>query len=80
MKKTVVILIILVVLGRFFIGVFSHDEFGETHVFVKHKPIWKWNFYSPLGMSDVKLKDLSKEKQKEQILFNEFISNRGLSK
>tara|TARA_R110002072_G_scaffold179487_2_gene335531 strand:+ start:947 stop:1189 length:243 start_codon:yes stop_codon:yes gene_type:complete len=80
MKKKITILIILVILGRFFLGVFSHDEFGGTHIFIKHKPTLKWNFYSPIGMSDLKLEDLSKEKQKEQILFNEFVSNRGLSK
>ena len=80
MKKKLAILVVLVILCRFFIGVFSHDEFGGTHIFIKHKPTWKWKFYSPLGMSDMKLEDLSKEKQREQMLFNEFVSDKGLSK
>jgi len=27
--------------GRFGLGVYVHDEFGDTHLFIKHRPIWK---------------------------------------
>ncbi|GGE95189.1 hypothetical protein [Flavobacterium limi] len=64
---------------RLFCGVYIHDEFAETHFFIKHKPTWKWKFYSPQGMSDLKFEDLSKEKQTEQKYFNEYIKDRGLS-
>lgn len=64
---------------RFFCGVYHHDEFGENHFFMKHKPTWKWEFYSPQGMSDLKFEDLSKEEQIEQKYFNEYIKDRSLS-
>ena len=56
---TIVISVILSI--RFFCGVYIHDEFGEKHLFLKHRPIWKWKFYSPIGMSDLKMEELSKE-------------------
>ncbi|WP_125722492.1 hypothetical protein [Flavobacterium ustbae] len=65
---------------RFFCGVYHHDEFPETHFFVKHRPIWKWTFHSPLGMSDSGIEELSKEEQIEQQYFNEFVRNQGLSR
>jgi hypothetical protein len=53
MKKKVVILIsafAAVLIVRLFLGVYEHDEFAESHLFVKHRPTWKWKFYSPQGM------------------------------
>jgi hypothetical protein len=47
--------------------------------FIKHRPVWKWEFYSPIGMSDMKIDELSKEKQIEQEYFNEFVLDQGLS-
>lgn len=58
---------------RVFCGVYVHDEFAERHFFIKHRPTWKWLFYSPIGMSDKKLGELSEEEQIEQKYFNEFI-------
>ena len=55
--------------GRLWMGVYSHDEFGGTHIFFKRKPIWKWSFYSPIGISDLRLEDLTPKKQKEELLF-----------
>ncbi|PTX20021.1 hypothetical protein C8N40_10393 [Pontibacter mucosus] len=72
--------IVLVILGRLWLGVYHHDEFAETHLFIKHRPTWKWTFYSPIGMSDKKVEDLSIEQKKEQLLFEEFISSKGMSK
>ncbi|MDA6069105.1 hypothetical protein NJT12_05685 [Flavobacterium sp. AC] len=83
MKKKVLILIVTfaaVLIIRFFFGVYDNDEFAESHLFVKHRPTWKWKFYSPQGMSDIKLEELSVEKQTEQKYFNEFIRDQGLSR
>lgn len=63
---------ILVIL-KFWVGLYADDEFNETHIFIKHRPIWKSYFYSPRGMSDLELYQMSKERQLEQILFDEFI-------
>lgn len=70
----------IVISFRFWFGVYDHNEFAETALFMKHRPIWKWKFYSPIGMSDVQLEDLSEEKQKEQLLFKEFVTDQHLSR
>lgn len=67
-------------LVRLFFGVYIHDEFGDTEVFVKHRPVWKWEFRSYLGSSDLDITDLSPEQQTEQRYFDEFVKNRGLSR
>ena len=58
---------------RFFCGVYVHDKFAERHFFIKHRPTWKWTFYSPIGISNKKIEELSEENQIEQKYFNEFI-------
>ncbi|SFT89924.1 hypothetical protein SAMN05216474_3036 [Lishizhenia tianjinensis] len=68
------------VLIRLFFGVYTHDEFGEKHLFIKHRPHWKWSFYSPIGMSDKKLENLDEERKYEQLMFNEFVREQGLSR
>ncbi len=83
MKKKVLVLIAafaIVLIIRLFFGVYEHDEFAESHLFVKHRPTWKWKFYSPQGMSDTKIEELSEEKQTEQKYFNEFIRDQDLSR
>jgi len=84
MKKKISVLILISGIGfltiRLFCGVYEHDEFAETNVFIKHRPTWKWRFYSPIGMSDMKMEELLKEKQIEQQYFNEFITDQGLSR
>lgn len=83
MKKKIFILVFTftMFLGiRFFCGVYHHDEFPEEYFFIKHRPIWKWNFYSPIMMSDTKIEELSKEEQIEQKYFNEFVRDQGLSR
>jgi len=81
-KKLFLILsvVALFVIIRLFCGIYIHDEFGEKNLFVKHRPTWKWRFYSPIGMSDVKIEELSEEKKIEQEYFDEFITNQHLSK
>lgn len=70
----------LTTLARLFLGVYSHDEFGGNHLFIKHRPVWKWSFYSPSGMTDLQLEDLSPEKQYEERMFQEFVWEQGLSR
>ena len=74
-RKTGIIILIIGILtvSKFWIGVYSHDEFGGKNFFIKHRPIWKTFFNSPRGMSDLKLSEMTNEKQNEQILFDEFI-------
>lgn len=77
MKKKVLIAVFIfavVIAVRFFCGVYEHDEYAEEYFFVKHRPTWKWRFYSPIGMSDTRMEELSKERQIEQQYFNEFLS------
>lgn len=83
MKKKVLVLIstfVAVLIVRLFFGVYDHDEFAESSLFVKHRPTWKWKFHSPQGMSDKKMEDFSKEEQVEQKYFNEFVLDKGLSR
>ncbi|MBB3696483.1 hypothetical protein KMW28_10165 [Flammeovirga yaeyamensis] len=74
-RKTGIIILFLglLVIMKFWIGIYTHDEFGSKRIFVKHRPIWKTHFYSPRGMSDLKLSEMTIEKQNEQILFDEFV-------
>jgi len=74
------ILVTLLLVMRLFCGIYQHDEYPESHFFIKHRPVWKWYFYSPIGMSDLKYSDLTKEQQKEQDYFDEFISKSGMSR
>lgn len=72
----VTISIILCFAVRLFCGVFEHDEFGNDVYFIKHKPTWKWRFYSPQGESDLDPSQMTPAQQKEQLLFDEFVGNR----
>ncbi len=65
---------------RMFCGVYIHDEYGEMRFFIKHRPTWKWEFYSPIGQSDLTIEELTLEKQIEQNYFNEFIRDQKLSR
>lgn len=83
MKRKLLFGITIVLLGvliRLYCGIYVHDEFGDESLFIKYRPTWKWRFYSPIGMSDMKLKDLTPEKQMEQKYFDEFVHNQGLSR
>jgi hypothetical protein len=80
-KSILLLFIAAVVIGiRFYTGVYIHDEFGSKHFFIKHRPIWKWTFYSPIGMSDKNINDLSDTEKLEQKLFDEFITKQGMSR
>ncbi|GAA3508311.1 hypothetical protein GCM10022393_19100 [Aquimarina addita] len=77
MKKTttIALTIVFLIFTKFWVGLYEHDEFFSTHIFIKHRPIWKTYFYSPRGMSDRKLLDMPENMQVEQQLFDEFILN-----
>ncbi|WP_339625816.1 hypothetical protein [uncultured Winogradskyella sp.] len=72
-KSSIVLLLLILLISKFWIGVFEHDEFNYKVIFIKHRAIWKTYFYSPRGMSDLKIKDLTVKEQTEQILFDEFV-------
>ena len=78
MKKTkfslkITTIIIVLVVVKFWVGIYTHDEFGTNHIFIKHRPLWKSFFISPRGMSDLKNSEMSLKRQNEQELFDEFI-------
>jgi hypothetical protein len=76
MKNKIIIgfgLIFFVIVFRFYFGIYVHEEFGDKNLFLKHRPVWKWKFYSPIRMSDLKIKDLTIEKQIEEKYYDEFI-------
>lgn len=78
--KIIFAIIIVVIASRLWLGIYVHDEFGENHLFIKHRPTWKWKFSSPIGMSDKQLVDLPVDKRNEQLMFNEFVKDQGLSR
>ena len=63
---------ILIVL-KLVVGIYEDDEFPEKHLFIKHRPIWQTYFYSPRGLSDLKHSEMSVDRQKEQLLYDEFV-------
>ncbi len=67
-----------VILTWLFVGLFRDDEFYEPDLFTKYRPTLKVNFYSPIGMQDLKVDDLSSEKKDEEIAFQEFVMKRNI--
>lgn len=77
LKSIFAIIVITIIIGvRFFCGVYVHDEFAEHHFFIKHRPVWKWKFTSPIGLSDAKFEDLSKEQKIEQKYYEEVVRDK----
>lgn len=76
LKITLLIICFFALIVRLFCGIYVHDEFEETHFFVKHKPTWKWKFYSPRGMSDLKLEEMTDQQKVEQKYWDEFITGK----
>ena len=75
-KVFLIVGLLLCLKVRLFSGVFEHDEFGDDVYFIKFRSTWKWRFYSPRGMSDLELKQMTIEQKNEQLLFDEFVGNR----
>ena len=75
-KIFLIVGLLLCLTVRLFCGVFEHDEFGDDVYFIKYRPTWKWRFYSPRGMSDLELNQMTIEQKNEQLLFDEFVGKR----
>jgi|GEM_PF-790457 len=73
------VIIISLILIRLFTGIYEHDEFNEKYFFIKSYPTWKWYFYSPRGMSDLKLENMSREQKEEQLMYDKVIPARVFS-
>jgi hypothetical protein len=67
----------LILFGWLFLGVFKDREFGEHHLFIKHKPTFKVSFYAPIGESDRTLNELNPEESHEEVMFREYVEERG---
>lgn len=71
-----IFLLVLIVLVRFFGGIYKDDEFQGKFFFIKNKPTWKWSFYSPRAMSDTSLDEMSEKKKNEQLMYDKYVPNR----
>jgi hypothetical protein len=83
MRKGIVlslVIIIALIMTRLFCGIYTHDEFCDNIFFIKHRPTWKWRFYSPIGMSNTKMEELTNTEKIEQLYFKEFVTDQGLSR
>lgn len=69
--------LILFLAGWLFLGIYRDREFGDKYLFVKHMPTFKFNFYAPLGESDVRLDKLDRERRSEEMLYQEFVEKRA---
>ena len=52
MKKTVFIVVVLLMLLFSMLGVYQDREFNQHYLFLKHRPALTFYFYSPLGEVD----------------------------
>ena len=77
LNTEIIIGLLLIVTCWLFIGIFSDPEFDDKYIFTKYRPTFKVAFDSPIGESDLELTDLSKEKQAEEIAFEEFVVNQS---
>lgn len=58
-----------------FVGIKYDTEFFEPELFIKHKPNFKIEYYSPIGESDLTLNDLRGERREQEITYREFVGN-----
>ena len=70
---SVLIFIIVGIFIRLFFGIYTNPEFHGNHIFIKHRPNWHWYFYSPVGLSDMTMEDLTDEQKIEQKYWDEFV-------
>jgi len=67
---------IFLLLTWILVGIYRDDEFYEPNLFVKHRPTFKVNFHSPIGMQSIDLKDLGADDQLEEMAFQDFVVDR----
>lgn len=60
-----------------FVGLFRDSEFKNPELFIKNRATFKLIFYSPKGMSDLSIYDLSPEKRIEEKAFNNMVEKRN---
>ncbi len=58
-----------------FVGIKYDTEFYEPEFFVKHKPSFKIEYYSPIGESDLTLNDLYGDKREQEIVYRDSVGN-----
>ena len=58
-----------------FVGIKYEPEFGESAFFIKHKPNFKLEYFSPIGESDLAITDLNQKNQYEELKYQEFVGN-----
>lgn len=75
--KWAALLLPLILFGWLFLGVYRDREFGEHHLFVKHKPTFKVSFYAPIGETDRTLNELNPEESHEEVMYREYVEERG---
>ena len=63
--------------GWLFLGIYRDREFRDKHLFIKHRPTFKFNFFAPLGESDHTLNDLNPEQRNEEIMYQEYVEQGG---
>ena len=56
-----------------FVGLVKDPEFAEYHLQMKAAPTFKVYFYSPRGMSDAKIEDLSPAEQQAEMDYQIYI-------
>lgn len=69
---------VFLILTWLFVGLYRDNEFFEPDLFTKYRPTFKVNFYSPIGMQDLKVDDLPKDRKEEEIAFQEFLIKRHI--
>ena len=67
---------VFIIFTWLFVGLFRDDEFYEPTLFTKYRPTLKVNFYSPIGMQDLKVDDLPTDRRTEEKAFQEFVMKR----
>ena len=70
--------VISLVTAFLFCGIARDPEFYEPTIFVKYRPTLKVHFYTPIGESDMTLSDLTEDKKREEMLYQEFVENQGV--
>ena len=70
--------LITLVITILFCGISRDDEFYEHTIFVKHRPTIKLYFYTPIGQSDLNLTDLTEDKKREELMYQEFIDGQKI--
>ena len=78
-RKFLILIVVSVILISLFGGVYEDDEFNERFFFIKSSPTLKWYFYSPRGMSDLKISEMTEEQQYNQIMYDKYVPSRLLS-